>query len=91
MRLPILTVLNRKEPDDDLLRRVLVERRPPLTWRGIAGCAVASAAGLLLGLAREGWLWEAAALGLFIVDGLQVLRGVLRMRGCGSAVRMNPS
>jgi hypothetical protein len=35
--------------------------------------------GLLLGLAHEGWLWEAVALGLFIVGGLQVLRGVLRM------------
>jgi len=72
-------VVNRQAPDDDLLRRVLVERRPPLTWKGIAGCAFASAVGLLMGFAHEGWLWEAVALGLFIVGGFQVLRGVLQM------------
>ena len=32
-----------------------------------------------MGRAHEGWLWEAVALGLFIVGGFQVLRGVLRM------------
>jgi hypothetical protein len=60
------------------LRRVLVERAPPLTWRGIWGCAFASAAGLVLVLVKVGGDWEVLAAIVFCVGAILVLRGVLR-------------
>jgi hypothetical protein len=66
-----------------LLRRSLIERAPPLTWRGIGGYTLVSAVGLILGLAKVGGLWEALALGLFILGGIQTLRGILRMAWLG--------
>jgi hypothetical protein len=65
-------------PNDDPLRRMLVERRPPLTWRGIAGWLALSAIGLLLGLTKVSGLPEYIGLGLFLLGGFQVLRGMLR-------------
>jgi hypothetical protein len=65
--------------DDDLLRRWLVERAPPLTWRGIAGWALALLAGLVLGLAKLGTPGELLGLGLGLSGGVQVLRGMFRM------------
>jgi hypothetical protein len=65
--------------DDDPLRRSLIERAPPLTWKGIGLCALVTTIGLILGLARFGGLWDYLALGLFFIGGIQVLRGVLRM------------
>jgi hypothetical protein len=73
-------VMNQSAWDDDRLRRWLIERAPPLTWRGIWLCALASAIGLVLGFAEHGGgLWEALALALFIVGGMQALRGAARM------------
>lgn len=69
--------------DDDLLRRALIERAPPLTWRGIGAYAVVSAVGLILGLVSLDGPWGLIALGLFIVGVLQALRGVLRMAWLG--------
>jgi hypothetical protein len=65
--------------DDDPLRRSLIERAPPLTWKGILGYALMLSAGLILVLAKVGGLWEIVALGLFILGGIQVLRGLVRM------------
>lgn len=64
---------------DDLLQRSLIERAPPLTWRGIAGWALASVAGVILALAKVGGLGELIAVAMFIVGGMQVARGVIRM------------
>jgi hypothetical protein len=73
-------VPNQSAWDDDPLRRSLIERAPPLTWRGICLCAFASAIGLVLGIAEHGGgIWEILALALFIVGGIQALRGALRM------------
>ena len=65
--------------DDDLLRRLLIERRYPLTWKGILGCALASIVGLVLVLAGVGGFWEVLAAFLFVAGALLVLKGVLRM------------
>jgi hypothetical protein len=69
--------------DDDPLRRSLIERAPPLTWKGIGFCALVMAIGFTLGLAKFGGLWNYLALGLFVFGGIQVLRGVLRMGWLG--------
>jgi hypothetical protein len=69
----------RGNPDGDWWERRVVERRGPETWRGIAACGAASAAGLLLVFAGAGGLWEAAAAIVFTISGFQVLRGLLRM------------
>ena len=63
---------------DDLLRRMFVERRPPLTWVGICLDTVAFAVGLGLLLIPVGWPWDVFAVLLFAVCGFQALRGVLR-------------
>jgi hypothetical protein len=60
--------------DDDFWRRTLIERRPPLTWKGICACAIASAAGIGLGLTKPTGEWELLALGLSITGGIQTLR-----------------
>jgi hypothetical protein len=65
--------------DDDPLRRWFIERAPPLTWRSIAGWALAAVGGVTLGLSRPGGAWEVLALVLAVVGALEVLRGVLRM------------
>jgi hypothetical protein len=65
--------------DDDLVRRWLIERAPPLTWRSIAGWALATIVGVVLGLAKLGGAGEGVALALAVVGGVEVLRGLLRM------------
>jgi membrane-associated phospholipid phosphatase len=65
--------------DDDLLRRLLIERRYPLTWKGISSCALASIVGLALVLAKIGGLSEVLAAFLFVAGALLALKGVLRM------------
>lgn len=65
--------------DDDLLRRLLIERRYPLTWKGILGCALTSIVGLVLVLAKVGGFWEILGAFLFVVGVLLALKGVLRM------------
>jgi hypothetical protein len=64
--------------DDDFWRRTLIERRPPLTWKGICACASASAVGIGLGLSKPAGEWELLALGLSIAGGIQTLRGLGR-------------
>jgi hypothetical protein len=64
--------------DEDFWRRVLIERRPPLTWKGICVCAIASAAGIGLGLSKPAGEWELLALGLFITGAIQTVRGLGR-------------
>jgi purine-cytosine permease-like protein len=76
----------RGNPDGDW-----VERRGPETWRGIAACGAASAAGLPLVLVGVGGLWEAAAAILFAISGFQVLRGLLRMAWLVRASRPDPN
>lgn len=65
--------------DDDPLRRSLIERAPPLTWRGIFGCAVVTCLGLILALATRGHTLTIVGLGLSFVGIIQVLRGLIRM------------
>jgi hypothetical protein len=64
--------------DDDFWRRTLIERRPPLTWKGICTCAIASAAGIGLGLTKPAGEWQLLALGLCITGAIQTLRGLGR-------------
>lgn len=64
--------------DEDFWRRTLIERRPPLTWKGICACAIASAGGIGLGLTKPAGGWELLALGLFVAGGIQTLRGLAR-------------
>jgi hypothetical protein len=73
------SVTRQPEWDDDPLRRSLIERAPPLTWKGILGYALASSVGLILGIVKMGGLWEGVAFGLFILGAIQVLRGTLRL------------
>ena len=65
-------------PDEDFWRRALIERRPPLTRKGICACAIASAGGIGLGLTEPAGGWEPLALGLCISGGIQTLRGLGR-------------
>jgi hypothetical protein len=65
--------------DDDPWRRALIERPPPLTWRGIVLSALVVAAGVVLGLAEVAGFWDGLALLLVIVGGIQLLRGLIRM------------
>lgn len=64
--------------DEDFWRRTLIERRPPLTWKGICACAIASAAGIGLGLTKPTGAWELLAIGLSITGAIQTLRGLGR-------------
>jgi hypothetical protein len=66
------------DSEDDLLRRMFVERRPPLTWKGILLDALMSAGGLILVIVKVGGFWEVFAVLVFALCGLQALRGVLR-------------
>jgi len=73
-------MLSDGQSDSDPLRRVLIERLPPLTWRGIGGYAAAGGAGLvfLLVVRTGGFLTLAAAL-VLVVSSVQVLRGLTRL------------
>jgi hypothetical protein len=71
--------LQRLDSDDDLLRRVLIERRGPITWKGIWACALASAAGLVLVLVKVGGFWEGFAAILFVMGAFLAIKGLLRM------------
>jgi hypothetical protein len=76
-----ILVLMGQEPawDEDPLRRSLIERAPPLTWKGILLCAFVAATGLALGLAKTGWFWDDLAIGLVVIGGIQSLRGIIRI------------
>lgn|GEM_PF-4577313 len=71
------------EPDGDLAQRVLVERRPPLSWKGIAACASVSALALVVVALDVGGFWELLAAGVFVVGALQTARGMLRKAWLG--------
>jgi hypothetical protein len=71
-----LESVERPEADDDPLRRSLIERALPLTWKGIWGYALAI--GLLIELAKVGGFGGLLALGLFFLGAILVLRCVLQ-------------
>jgi hypothetical protein len=71
-------VRRQPNPDSDLLRRMFVERRPPLTWTGICIDALVSLIGLVLVLVEVGGLWEVLAVLMLATGVFQVLRGILR-------------
>jgi len=58
---------------------LLIERAPPLTWRGIASWTLVALAVLACVLAKPGGFWELVAAGVLVVAGWQAVRGVLRM------------
>jgi hypothetical protein len=68
---------------DDLLRRWLIERAPPLTWVSIGGWAAVALVGLALVLleprGRAGNAAGVFGLVLAVAGAIEVLRGVLRM------------
>ncbi len=66
------------EPEDDLLRRVLIERRAPQTWKGIVGCVLVSALALVLVIVNLGGFAELVAAGVFAIGTFQALSGMLR-------------
>lgn len=64
--------------EDDLLRRLLIERRYPLTWKGISSCGLVAVVGLALVLAKVGGFWEVLSAFLFVMGTLLALKGLLR-------------
>ncbi len=66
------------DQDDDLLRRLIIERRYPLTWGGIACCALASIAGLVALVVGVGGDWEVVAAFAFVMGLYLALKGLLR-------------
>ena len=75
----LYTGLVESEPesnDNDVLRRVLIERRGPRTWKGIWGCAGASVVGLVLVLIKPGEFWELFGAAVFLVGAFEVLNGM---------------
>ncbi len=81
-----------RAPKDDRWRRLLIERSPPETWAAITVWALVLAAGVGLGLSEAGASTEWVALLLFLLGGLQVLRGLtaivcLRLWGTAQPLR----
>ncbi len=69
--------------NEDRCQRILIERPPPSSWRAICAWALATAAGIALGLTNPTGLLEVLALALFILGGPQVLRGLVHMAWLG--------